>query len=107
VLVDNANVGEHLREPPMAFVNWRVAGDTLDGAAEPKHLLPSVLRGRGKLSSNIAEGVVHWRSDPSLPAPDFQIVQAPGYFWEHGFRKTGASAVTIGAAYVGVQSRGR
>jgi choline dehydrogenase len=106
VLVDNENVGQHLQEHPMAFVNWRVAGDTLDDAAEPKHLLPWVLRGRGKLSSNIAEGVVHWRSDPSLPAPDFQIVQAPVYFWEHGFRKTGAPAVTIGASYVGVQSRG-
>lgn len=90
----------------MAFLNWRVAGDTLDDAAEPKYLLPWLLRGRGKLSSNIAEGVVHWRSDPSLPAPDFQIVQAPVYFWEHGFRKTGAPAVTIGASYVGPKSRG-
>jgi choline dehydrogenase len=90
----------------MAFVNWRVSGDTLDDAADPKYLAPWLLRGKGKLSSNIAEGVVHWRSDPSLPAPDFQIVQAPVYFWEHGFRKTGAPAVTIGASYVGPQSRG-
>src|SRR5919206_253605 len=52
------------------------------------------------------EAAVHWRSDPSLPAPDFQIVQAPVYFWEHGFRKTGAPAFTIGTAYLGPQSRG-
>jgi choline dehydrogenase len=106
VLVDNANVGRHLQEHPMAFVNWRVAGDTLDDAANPKYLLPWLLRGAGKLSSNIAEGVVHWRSDPSLPAPDFQLPQAPVYFWEHGFRKTGAPALTIGASYLGSQSRG-
>jgi choline dehydrogenase len=106
VLVDNPNVGRHLQEHPMVFVNWRVTGDTLDDAAEPKYLLPWLLLGRGKLSSNIAEGVVHWRSDPSLAAPDFQIVQAPVYFWEHGFRKTGAPAVTIGASYLGPQSRG-
>jgi choline dehydrogenase-like flavoprotein len=68
--------------------------------------VPWLTRGRGKLSSNIGEAVVHWRSDPSLPAPDFQIVQAPVYFWEHGFRKTGAPAFTIGTAYLGPQSRG-
>jgi choline dehydrogenase-like flavoprotein len=104
--IDNANVGMHLQEHPMAFVNWRVEGDTLDDAAEPKHLLPWLVAGKGKLSSAIGEGVVHWRSDPSLPAPDFQIVQAAVYFWEHGFRKTGAPAFTIGAAYLGPQSRG-
>ena len=106
VLVDNANVGQHLQEHPMLFVNWRVDGDTLDDAAAPKYLLPWLLAGRGKLSSNIGEAVVHWRSDPGLAAPDFQIVQAPVYFWEHGFRKTGAPAFTIGAAYLGPQSRG-
>jgi choline dehydrogenase-like flavoprotein len=105
-VVDNPNVGQHLMEHPMAFINWRVHGDTLDDAAEPKHLLPWVLGGKGKLSSNIGEGVAHWRSDPSLPAPDFQLVQAPVYFWEHGFRKTGAPALTVGAAYIGPQSRG-
>ncbi len=106
VLVDNANVGQHLQEHPMAFVNWRVAGDTLDDADHPKHLLPWLLRGKGKLSSNIAEAVVHWRSDSSLPAPDFQFPQAAVYFWEHGFRKTGAPAFTIGASYLAPQSRG-
>ena len=106
VVAENANVGQHLQEHPMAFVNWRVTGNTLDDAAEPKHLLPWLLAGKGKLSSNIGEGVAHWRSDPSLPAPDFQIVQAPVYFWEHGFRKTGAPAFTIGASYTGSQSRG-
>jgi choline dehydrogenase len=106
VVVDNANVGQHLQEHPMAFLNWRVSGDTLDDAADPKHLLPWLMGGKGKLSSNIAEAAVHWRSDPGLPAPDFQLLQAPVYFWEHGFRKTGAPAFTIGAAYLGPQSRG-
>ncbi|HEX8065828.1 MAG TPA: FAD-dependent oxidoreductase [Thermoleophilaceae bacterium] len=106
VLVDNANVGRHLQEHPMLFVNWRVDGDTLDDADDPRHLLPWLVAGRGKLSSNVAEAVVHWRSDPSLPAPDFQLVQAAVYFWEHGFRKTGAPAFTIGASYLGPRSRG-
>jgi choline dehydrogenase len=106
VLVDNANVGQHLQEHPMAFVNWRVAGDTLDDAAHPKYLLPWLIAGKGKVSSNVAEAVIHWRSDPSLPAPDFQLPQAPVYFWEHGFRKTGAPAFSVGASYLAPKSRG-
>ena len=106
VRVDNPNVGQHLQEHPMAFVSWRVDGDTLDDAAEPKYLLPWLIAGKGKLSSNIAEAVIHWRSDPSLPAPDFQLPQAPVYFWEHGFRKTGAPAFSVGASYLAPESRG-
>src|SRR5919202_387540 len=29
VFVDNPNVGQHLQEHPMVFVNWRADGDTL------------------------------------------------------------------------------
>jgi len=41
-----------------------------------------------------------------LPAPDFQLVFGPVYYWEHGFRKTGAPALSIGLAYIGPSSRG-
>ena len=37
---------------------------------------------------------------------DFQIVFGPVYFWEHGFRKTGAPALSAGMAYIGPKSRG-
>lgn len=107
VVLDQPNVGRHLQEHPMALVNWRCrTDDTLDDAANPKYLLPWLLRGQGKLSSNIAEAAVHWKSDPSLRAPDFQIVFGPVYYWEHGFRKTGAPALSAGLAYIGPSSRG-
>jgi choline dehydrogenase len=107
VVVDQPNVGEHLQEHPMALVNFRCATpDTLDDAAEPKHLLPWLVAGKGKLSSNLCEAALHWRSDPSLQAPDFQIVFGPVYYWEHGFRKTGAPALTIGPVLIGPTSRG-
>jgi choline dehydrogenase len=106
-LHDSPNVGRHLMEHPMAFVNWRTnAKDTLDDAADPRNLLPWLVAGKGKLSSTIAEAAVHWRSEPGLPAPDFQILFAPVYFWEHGFRKTGAPALSVGAAYLRPESRG-
>jgi choline dehydrogenase len=107
VAVDSPAVGDHLQEHPMFFVNWRTRElPTLDDATHPKYAGQWVATHRGKLSSTIAEALVHWRSDPSLPAPDFQIPFAPVYFWEHGFRKTGAPAMTIGAAYLGPTSRG-
>lgn len=90
----------------MALVNWRTDQDTLDDAANPRYLLPWLAAGRGKLSSNIAEAALHWRSDSGLDRPDFQIVFGPVYFWEHGFRKTGAPALSAGLAYIGPQSRG-
>jgi choline dehydrogenase len=107
VVLDQPNVGAHLQEHPMALMNWRCAtDDTLDDAAHPRYLLPWLLAGRGKLSSNIAEAALHWRSDPSLPKPDFQIVFGPVYYWEHGFRKTGAPAVSIGPVLISPSSRG-
>jgi choline dehydrogenase-like flavoprotein len=107
VVVDQPNVGEHLQEHPMALMNWRcVSNDTLDDAEHPRYLIPWLVAGRGKLSSNIAEAALHWRSDPSLPKPDFQIVFGPVYYWEHGFRKTGAPALTIGPVLISPTSRG-
>jgi choline dehydrogenase len=106
-LVESPNVGAHLMEHPMAFVNWRSrVPNTLDDADQPKHLLPWILGGRGKLSSTVAEAAAHWRSEPGLPAPDFQLLFAPVYFWEHGFRKTGAPAMSVGAALIRPVSRG-
>jgi len=105
--VDAPNVGAHLMEHPMAFFNWRArVQETLDDADSPKYLAPWLAAGRGKLSSTIAEAAVHWRSDAGLSGPDFQLLFAPVYFWEHGFRKTGAPAMTIGSALIRPTSRG-
>ena len=107
VVLDQPNVGAHLQEHPMALINWRCpTPDTLDDAAHPRYLLPWLIGGRGKLSSTIAEAALHWRSEEALPAPDFQIIFGPVYYWEHGFRKTGAPALSVGLAYIGPKSRG-
>jgi choline dehydrogenase len=107
VALDSPAVGEHLQEHPLAFLNWRTRElPTLDDATHPKYAGQWVATRRGKLSSTIAEAAIHWRSDDSLPAPDFQILFAPVYFWEHGFRKTGAPAMTIGMSFIGPTSRG-
>ena len=105
--VDASNVGLHLQEHPAAFCNWHSKDPrTLDDAAQPRYLLQWLASRKGKLTSTVAEAVIHWRSDPSLVAPDFQIYFAPVYFWEHGFRKTGTPAITMGPVLLAPESRG-
>jgi choline dehydrogenase len=106
-LVESAAVGENLHEHVAAFCNWRSQDPrTLDDATHPKYLAQWLLAHKGKLTSTVAEAVIHWRSEAGLPAPDFQIYFAPVYFWEHGFRKTGTPAVTIGPVLQAPASRG-
>ena len=106
-LVDSPNVGLNLQDHPAAFCNWHSNDPlTLDDANHPRYLLQWLSTRQGKLSSTVAEAVVHWRSDSSLAAPDFQIYFGPVYFWEHGFRKTGMPAITMVAALQAPESRG-
>lgn len=107
-ILDMAQVGENLHEHVAAFCTWRSHDRrTLDDAANPRYLAQWLIARRGKLTSTVAEAVIHWRSEPGLPAPDFQIYFAPVYFWEHGFRKTGTPAVTIGPVLQAPSSRGQ
>jgi choline dehydrogenase len=106
-VVESPNVGLHLQEHPMVFCNWHSRESvTLDDASHPRYLLQWLATRKGKLSSTVTEAVIHWRSDSSLPAPNFQIYFAPVYFWEHGFRKTGAPAMTLAASLQAPESRG-
>jgi choline dehydrogenase len=106
-LVDSPSVGKHLQEHAVAFYNWHSRDPiTLDDATKPLYLLQWLATRKGKLSSTIAEAVIHWRSDSSLSAPDLQIYFGPVYFWEHGLRKTGAPAISLGAALQAPESRG-
>jgi choline dehydrogenase-like flavoprotein len=105
--IDAPNVGLHLQEHPAALCNWPSNDPrTLDDAAQPHYLMQWLATRKGKLTSTVAEAVIHWRSNPSLLAPDFQIYFAPVYFWEHGFRKTGTPAITMGPVLLAPESRG-
>jgi choline dehydrogenase len=107
-LVELPPVGENLHDHVAAFCTWRSTDPrTLDDATHPKYLAQWLIARKGKLTSTVAEAVIHWRSDSGLPAPDFQIYFAPVYFWEHGFRKTGTPAVTIGPVLQAPVSRGQ
>jgi len=107
-IVDLPAVGRHLMEHPFQFVNWELAGDEIGLAdiTHPKHLAQWVATRKGKLSSNVGEALAFFRTDPSLPAPDMELVIAPLFFWEHGKVAHPRPAFSIGLSYVGPTSRG-
>jgi choline dehydrogenase len=107
-LVDLPAVGRHLMEHPLVSVPYELAGHHLglSDAEHPRHMIEWMLRRRGKLSSNLVEAVCHWRSDESAPAPNFQVIFAPGHVVDHGAEEWPSPTYTIAPSYLTPESRG-
>lgn len=71
--------------------------DTLFGAERLRHRLTWLACRRGPLSSNVAEGAAFVRTDPSLPAPDLELIFAPVPFEEEGLRPPSRDGFTVAA----------
>jgi choline dehydrogenase len=107
-VADLPAVGENLMEHPIAYVTHELAPGNVGmfDAEEPKYALKWMLTRRGKLASNFAETGGHIRTDPSMPAPNFQVLFGAGFFYEHGLVSWDAPAGVIGLSYVAPRSRG-
>jgi choline dehydrogenase-like flavoprotein len=108
VLVDNQNVGAHYQDHPFFLLNWETsAKGTLAEAEHPWQLLQFAVRGRGLLTSTVAEGTAFFASSDDLAAPDMQLHFGAAYFHNHGADTHGKPAFCIGPTLVAPQSRGR
>ncbi len=108
VVVDNANVGEHLQDHPAVMNIFEVSAPlSLHHAEKPARLAEYLLKRTGMLSSNIGEagGFIHSRD--GLDAPDIQFHFGPAYFNRHGFEVHHTDAMTLGPTLVAPKSRGR
>jgi choline dehydrogenase len=107
-VADIPAVGEHLMEHPLVYLNFELTGGHLGlfDAEEPRQLVQWLLRHRGKLCSNVAECAAHVRTDPTMPAPNFQMLFGPAFFFEHGLVSWDAPAGVIGCSYIAPRSRG-
>jgi choline dehydrogenase-like flavoprotein len=106
-VVDNPNVGAHLMDHPLYAANFETSSKgTLDSARSPRQMVNYFLRGRGLLTSNVAEcgGFIHTRAGDA--APSMQLIGAPGYFYNHGQSSYGRPAFTIACSLVGSLSEG-
>lgn len=108
-VVADLPVGEHLMEHPLIYTTHELRDGHrgLFDAERPRHLADWLLRRRGKLSSNVAECGGHVRTDPSMPAPNFQLLFAPAFFYDHGLMSWDKPAATIAMSYIAPKSTGR
>ena len=70
------------------------------------HVLDYLIRRRGPLTSNIAEGGAFVRLDPSAPVPDLELIFAPTFFVDHGRRNPSGHGFTVAAILQHPASRG-
>lgn len=108
VVADLPHVGANLMEHPLQLLNWELGGGHLglSDAATTKSLAQWIATRKGKLCSNVAEAVVFFRTDSSMPAPNMEFHMAPAFFWEHGKVEHPRPAMSIGISYVAPRSRG-
>jgi choline dehydrogenase len=80
---------------------------TLAGAQALPQLLRYLVTKRGLLTSNVGEAVAFIKTDPKEPAPDIELIFAPGPFLEHGLTPPPGHGTTIGVVLLQPESRGR
>jgi choline dehydrogenase-like flavoprotein len=108
VVVDNPNVGEHYQDHPFFLLNWETtAKGTLAEAETPRQLLDFLVRGRGLLTSTVAEGTAFLSTTQASEPPDLQLHFGAAYFHNHGFDSYPAPAFAIAPTLVHPASRGR
>lgn len=105
--VDLPGVGQHLQDhPAVAVVVSCRLPVTLAGADSWRELGRYVLFRRGLLASSVGEAVAFVRTRPELPAPDLELIFAPGPYVDHGTVRLGCHALTLGVVLLQPRSRG-
>ncbi len=107
-VVDSPHVGRHLQDHPLMTVTFECRDTkTLLEATKPQHLVQYIAgRGKGMLSSNVAEAGAHVRIRDGIEAPDFQLLLGAAYYFDNGFRTYPKPAYTLGPSFVRPTSEG-
>ena len=108
VVIDLPGVGQNLQDHIMAGPIFTApAGGSLFGADAPRHLASFALRGKGPLTSNVAEAGGFIKTDPSLTAPDIQYHFAPAIFANEGLREPSGHGLTCSSGLLRPRSVGQ
>ncbi len=107
VAVDLPGVGRNLQDHLLAgLVVGCPRPCTLATAETASNLLRVLLRGRGPLTSNVAEALAFVRIDEGAPAPDLELLFAPAPYIEHGLVKSPGHGISTGAVLLQPRSAG-
>ncbi|MEU8317930.1 GMC family oxidoreductase N-terminal domain-containing protein [Nonomuraea sp. NPDC048881] len=80
---------------------------TLTKAESLVNLLRYIVLRSGMLTTNVGEAVAFVRTSAEEPAPDIELVFAPGPFVDHGLTPPTGHGLTVGVVLLQPQSRGR
>jgi len=101
-------VGRHLQDHLASGLGVHCpAPITMVAAESLPHVLRYLLLRKGMLSSNVAEAVAFVRSDPSVEAPDLELIFAPVPFIDHGQTDPPGHGITIGVVLLQPESEGQ
>jgi choline dehydrogenase len=108
VVRDSAEVGANLQDHTLTGVIHHCPEPvTMFSAESLKNLALFVATRRGMLTSNVGEAAAFVRSDPSLDAPDIELIFAPVPYIDHGQVKPSGHGISIAAVLLQPASRGR
>ena len=80
---------------------------TLTKAESVGNLLRYLVLRSGMLTTNVGEAVAFIRTSPDEPAPDIELIYAPGPFINHGLAPPTGHGMTVGVVLLQPESRGR
>ncbi|MER6948752.1 GMC family oxidoreductase N-terminal domain-containing protein [Nonomuraea sp. NPDC000554] len=80
---------------------------TLSRAESLSNLLRYIVLRSGMLTTNVGEAVAFIRTSQDEPAPDIELIFAPGPFVNHGLTPPTGHGMTVGVILLQPESRGR
>ena len=95
VVADLPGVGQNLQDHPAAGPILTSPDGSLFGADAPQHILSFLVRGKGPLTSNVAEAGAFLRTDHAGEAPDIQLHFAPVMFLDEGLTEPPGHGMTL------------
>jgi choline dehydrogenase len=98
-----ANLQDHLANGLIAAID---GADTLATAESLRNLAEWAFRGRGPLTSNVAEAAAFMRTRPDLPAPDLELMFLPVRFEDEGLTAPTEDGVTLAVVLLRPRSAG-
>ncbi|MFI6786701.1 GMC family oxidoreductase [Nonomuraea sp. NPDC050383] len=108
VVRDLPEVGKNLQDHLSSGVFVRCREPvTLTRAESVGNLLRYLVLRSGMLTTNVGEAVAFVRTSPEEPAPDIELIFAPGPFVDHGLTPPTGHAMTVGVVLLQPESRGR
>jgi len=106
-LIDRAGVGADLQDHLMALTLHRARRPvSLKSAESPANLMRYLLARRGMLSSNVAEAMAFFATEPGGP-PDIELIFAPVLYADEGLSPPACHGFSLGAVLLTPKSRGR